>query len=85
MYTKSIATAAFLMLGAATPYSIAFQGSTPTIVENVAACDEAGGTCREAGCRNGDQSCAVLPSGTVCLDHGGAEETKDPVIVAGAS
>jgi hypothetical protein len=85
MYTKSFATAAFLMLGAATPYSIGFQGSTPTIVENSATCAEAGGTCREAGCRNGDQSCAVLTSGTVCLDHGGPDEPKDPVIVAGAS
>lgn len=87
MLTKSLAAAAILALGAAMPYSVAMQGLTPTVVENAAECTEAGPTCREAGCRNGDQSCAVLPSGTVCLDHGGPDDPEpiDPIIVVGGN
>lgn len=64
---------ALVIAAGATPYSVSFQAGTPSIVDNAAACAVEGGTCKDAGCRNGSESCAILPGGTVCLDHGDAQ------------
>lgn len=82
---KPFAVAATLVFAAAaTPYSVQFQEGTAAVVENSASCTE-GGTCKDAGCRNGAEACAVLPSGTVCLDSGDADETSSEIEAASAA